>query len=83
MVAHQGVRLGRSTHIVDMADHDSRATYTAVSNTVIGFALLAGGRFGVIAEFAGPTWVLAMFAGMAALAVITALGLEDVQRAAS
>ena len=43
---HQGVRLGRTTHVVDMADEDSRAAYTALSNTIIGVVLLAGGIFG-------------------------------------
>ncbi|MEL6956066.1 MAG: MFS transporter, partial [Pseudomonadota bacterium] len=36
MISYQGVRLGRSTHLVDMATEDTRAAYTALSNTVIG-----------------------------------------------
>jgi len=79
MVAHQGVRLGRSTHVVDMADADQRANYTALSNTVIGAVLIAGGAFGVLAQVAGEVTVLVVFAVMAVLAAISALGLEEVQ----
>ena len=43
MVSYQGVRLGRSTHLVDMADTETRAAFTALSNTAIGLVLLAGG----------------------------------------
>jgi len=58
MIAHQGVRLGRSVHIVDMADVGNRATYTALSNSVVGVVLLAGGVFGVIAQWLGIGAVL-------------------------
>ncbi len=81
MIAHQGVRLGRSVHVVDMADRDNRATYTALSNSVVGLILLAGGVFGVIAQWLGIGVVLAIFTSMAALAIIAAAGLDDVQRA--
>lgn len=81
MVAHQGVRLGRSVHIIDMADQDNRATYTALSNSVVGLILLAGGVFGVIAQWLGIGVVLAMFTAMAALAIGSAAGLQDVQAA--
>lgn len=81
MIAHQGVRLGRSVHVVDMADRDNRATYTALSNSVVGLILLAGGVFGVIAQWLGIGVVLAMFTSMAALAILAAAGLDDVQAA--
>jgi hypothetical protein len=79
MIAHQGVRLGRSVHVVDMADRDSRATYTALSNSVVGLILLAAGIFGVIAQWLGIGVVLAIFTLMAALAIFVAAGLDDVQ----
>ncbi|GAB4361097.1 MAG: MFS transporter [Kiloniellaceae bacterium] len=80
MIAYQGVRLGRSTHIVDMAAREERANYTALSNTVVGLLLLAGGLFGVLAQLAGEAAVLAAFAAMCALAVPAAAGLKEVQR---
>ena len=81
MVAHQGVRLGRSVHVVDMADRDNRATYTALSNSVVGLILLASGIFGAIAQWLGIGAVLAIFTAMAALAIAAAAGLDDVQAA--
>ena len=81
MIAHQGVRLGRSVHVVDMADRDNRATYTALSNSVVGLILLAGGVFGVIAQWLGIGAVLAIFTSMAALAIFSAAGLDDIQAA--
>lgn len=80
MVAYQGVRLGRSTHIVDMADADTRATYTALSNSIIGALLVVGGIFGVIAVYSGLTAVLLIFAGMCLCAAFVAAGLDEVQK---
>lgn len=42
-VAHNGVRLGRKTYIVDMAGGNKRTDYVAVSNTIIGIILLITG----------------------------------------
>lgn len=81
MIAHQGVRLGRSVHVVDMTGRDNRATYTALSNSTVGLILLAAGIFGVIAQWLGIGVVLAMFTLMAALAIVAAAGLDDVQAA--
>ena len=79
MVAYQGVRLGRSTHVVDMADAERRAAYTALSNTIVGLVLLAASLFGVLAAAAGEAVVLGTFAGMSLLAAVLAAGLEEVQ----
>ena len=79
MIAYQGVRLGRSTHLVDMANEDTRAAYTALSNTIIGVVLLAGGVFGVIASFGGALSVLGIFALMCVGAAVMAVKLEEVQ----
>lgn len=64
MIAYHGVRQGRSTYLVDMAPSDQRAAYTAVSNTVIGVALLASGGFGALAALGGPEATIALFALM-------------------
>lgn len=80
LIAYQGVRLGRSTHLVDMVDADKRASYTALSNTVIGVLLLVvGGTFGLIAEWIGTPIVLLIFAIMCLGAAIVATTLEEVQ----
>ena len=79
MLAYQGVRLGRSTHLVDMATRDTRAAYTALSNTIIGILLALGGVFSLLAEFTGVAIVIAVLAVMSGLAVFAALGLDEVQ----
>ena len=79
MVAYQGVRLGRSTHLVDMADEDKRAAYTALSNSIVGVLLVLGSVFGVVAQMAGETVVMALFAMMCVAAAVAARGLEEVQ----
>lgn len=80
MVAYQGVRVGRSTHIVDMADPETRAAYTALSNTIIGVILLGSSAFGALAQTKGESAVLGAFALMCLAAAGAARGLEEVQR---
>jgi hypothetical protein len=79
MMAYQGVRRGRSTHIVDMAPEDARSAYAAVSNTVVGLLLLGGGLFGVLAEMAGLGVVFALLAAMCVAGALVAAGLEEAQ----
>lgn len=79
MIAYQGVRLGRSTHLVDMANEETRAAYTALSNTIIGVILLLGSAFSVIAHAFSPAAVLWPMAIMCALASLVSLRLNEVQ----
>ncbi len=79
MVSYEGVRLGRATHLVDMASADQRAVYTALSNTIIGVLLLAGGGFSIIAGVYGETAVLLLFAVMSLLSMVFACRLDEVQ----
>ncbi len=79
MIAYHGVRLGRSTHLVDMANADNRAAYTALSNTIIGLILLTGVGFSAIAQAFGNVAVLAVMAVMCLFAGLLALGLKEVQ----
>lgn len=58
-----------------MAGDTFRARYTALSNTLIGAALLAGGVFGLAADRFGPAPVLLAFAVIAAFGAVLARGL--------
>lgn len=79
MIAYQGVRQGRSTHLVDMAGEDVRAHYTALSNTIVGVVLLVGGAsFAAIAAISVPT-VIGLFSAMCFAAAMIASGLQEVQ----
>lgn len=75
---HQGVRLGRSTYLVDLADADTRAAYTAVSNTVIGVLLLVAGLVAGLAFQAAGVWVLAALALSALLGAALSASLKPV-----
>lgn len=79
VLAYQGVRLGRSTHLVDMADEGDRAVYTAVSNTVVGVVILATGAFGALSDLVGLPALFAVFGGLSAAAALVGRGLEEVQ----
>jgi hypothetical protein len=61
-LAHTGIRVGRKTYLVDMAPADRRASYVAVSNTLIGVVLLAGGSIGLLAPILGTRGVVLAFA---------------------
>ncbi|HTN33356.1 MAG TPA: MFS transporter [Marinobacter sp.] len=77
-IAHAGVRLGRKTYLIDMAGGNKRTDYTAVSNTMIGFLLLAtGGLTAIISIFSDVAVILTLglmgFAGM-----ISAIRMKEV-----
>jgi hypothetical protein len=78
-IAHAGVRVGRKTHLVDIATADNRASYVAVSNTFIGAMLIAGGAFGAIASLAGPTAVILLLSAISLVAARAAWRLEEAQ----
>lgn len=60
-VTHQGVRLGRKTYVVDMAEGNRRTDYVAVGNTVIGILLLLIGLLSAVLAQFSTTAVLAVF----------------------
>jgi hypothetical protein len=75
---HQGVRLGRSTYLVDLADADTRAAYTAVSNTVIGILLLIVGLIAGAGFQLFGVWVLAGLAAGALAGAALSVSLKPV-----
>lgn len=63
-IAHSGVRLGRKTYIVDMAQGNKRTDYVSVSNTLIGGILLVTGGISALASMIsveGVILVLSLF----------------------
>jgi sugar phosphate permease len=78
-IAHAGVRIGRKTHVVDLAGGDRKAEYVALSNTIIGVLLLvAGGLLGALLGL-GLELGLAVLSLMALLAAALALAMRHVQ----
>ncbi len=77
-VAHQGARVGRKTYLVDLATAGTRASYTAVSNTVIGIFLLCGAGLGVVDALYGSATVLVLLFVTCLLATLFCLSLKPV-----
>ena len=69
-IAHHGVRVGRKTYLLDMSTEETRARYTAVSNTVMGVVLLSGGTLGVLDTFLGTNAVLVLLFFIGLFAVL-------------
>lgn len=81
-IAEQGIRLARTTHIVDMSDAGDRGAYTALTNTIGGVAMLGAGVFGFVDQRFGIQTVLVLLALMCLLATRLATGLKEVQQMA-
>ena len=77
-VAHQGARIGRKTYLVDLATAETRSSYTAVSNTVLGVFLLCGSGLGVVDAIYGTTTVMALLLLISLLASVFCLTLKRV-----
>jgi sugar phosphate permease len=78
-IAHAGVRIGRKTHLVDMAGEEKRSQYVAISNSFIGLILLASGAlFGLVMSFS-LTAALGVIAATGLLAMVAILRLPEVQ----
>lgn len=79
-VGHAGVRLGRSTYLIDMADAGNRAHMVALSNTIIGVVLLVvGSGFAMVSRTSVETAILSL--GITSLmAAVLAWKLPEVTR---
>lgn len=80
-IAHQGVRVGRKTYVVDLAGDDTRVDYVSTSNTMIGILLVVVGAFtGLIALVVPPVGVILVFSGLSLAGVVMSRRLPEVQR---
>ncbi|MDX1460258.1 MAG: MFS transporter [Xanthomonadales bacterium] len=62
--AHSGVRVGRKTYVVNLADGNQRTDYVAISNTTIGVLLLVVGSLGALTPWIGNSGVIGLLALM-------------------
>lgn len=77
-VVHTGVRVARSTYVVDMAEGDKRTEYVGAANTIMGVMLLiVGALSGVIASF-GSAAALIFLALMGLVGVFMSSRLKEV-----
>lgn len=66
-VAHEGVRLGRKTYLVNVAEGPQRTDYVAVSNSVIGLLLLFAGALGAAMASVSVALALTLLAAFSLL----------------
>jgi MFS family permease len=78
-IAHGGVRVGRKTYIVDLADEDNRIDYVAVSNTIIGGLVLLSGVLGLLTPFVGAAGMLLLLSLMGLAGVAVGLWLPEAE----
>ena len=77
-LAHQAVRIGRKTYVVDMAEGNRRTDYVAVSNSAISLVLLGiGGAAAALSSWSVPA-VLALLAVMGLVGAFMSLRLPRV-----
>jgi MFS family permease len=60
-LAYSSARLGRKVYLVDMATQENRAQYVALSNTLIGIAILLAGSLGIVGDLLGVETVILVF----------------------
>nr|WP_272902523.1 MFS transporter [Brevibacterium daeguense] len=77
---HTGVRVGRKTYVVDMAEGDQRTTYVAVSNSAMGLILLIVGGISSLLAILGVVWALVFLAAMGLAGVFAGARLPEVSR---
>ncbi|MEC8885390.1 MAG: MFS transporter, partial [Bacteroidota bacterium] len=78
-IAHQGVRLGRKTYIVDMAEGNRRTDYVAVSNTLIGIILLITGGLSALASLISVEGVIVLLSVLGIIGAFKGSTLPDVE----
>jgi len=80
IVVHSGVRLGRKVYLVDLATAETRASYVAISNTVIGVTMLIGGLVGIIADVLATHYLILFLGLLALVAAASAWRLQEVSQ---
>ena len=69
--------MGRKTYVVDLAPGNRRTDYVAVSNSVIGVLLLAGGAISALASLVSVPAVIAILSGMGLAGAIVSRALPE------
>ncbi|AWH96878.1 MFS transporter [Dietzia psychralcaliphila] len=78
---HSGVRVGRKTYVVDVAEGDLRTTYVAVSNSAMGVILLVVGGISSVVALAGVEWALVFLAVLGLIGAVSGLRMPEASAA--
>ncbi|SBT16864.1 Major Facilitator Superfamily protein [Marinomonas gallaica] len=79
-VFHQGIRVGRKTYLVDMAEGNKRTSYVAVGNTAIGVMLLIFSLIGILGDVFSLELLVLVYALITLIGVVMAIRLPDVSK---
>ena len=77
-IGYQGIRIGRKTYIIDLAEGNKRTDYVAVSNTLIGIILLASGLIGTLSSIIGLSGIILVLSVVGLIAILLAIKLPEV-----
>ncbi len=78
-IAHQGVRVGRKTYVVDLAEGNKRTDYVSVGNTLIGIILLILGFTGALSTVLEISAIILILSLMGVAGAILAVTLPEVE----
>ncbi len=78
-IAHQGIRVGRKTYVVDLAEGNKRTDYVAVSNTLIGVILLILGFTGALSTVLEISSIILILSLMGVVGALLAGSLPEVE----
>jgi MFS family permease len=78
-MAHQGVRVGRKTYVVDLAEGNKRTDYVSVSNTLIGVILLVLGFTGALSTVLSVSAIILTLSLMGVAGALLAISLPEVE----
>lgn len=81
-LSHTGVRVGRKTFIVDLAEGNQRTNYVAVSNSAMGVLLLVAGAVSSAVALLGAAAALLFLAVLGLVGVVVARSLPEVSAGA-
>lgn len=78
-IAHEGVRLGRKTYVVDMATGNDRTNFVSVSNTVIGIILLFTAGLSALVSYFSVEGVVLILSLLGLLGAYRSFNLPNVE----
>lgn len=77
-IAHQGMRIGRKTYLVNLGEGNQRTSYVSVSNTIIGFILLGMSSIGLLTYAISFELLVLIFSIITVIGVVMVVRLPEV-----
>lgn len=77
-VAHQGVRIGRKTYLVNLGEGNKRTSYVSVSNTIIGIVLLGMSSISLLTYMISLEGLILIFSMITLIGCFIVLRLPEV-----